>query len=322
MTASRGHDDISLEGQVAIVTGAGNGLGRAHALELARRGAAVVVNDVAVTDGGAWTADAVAAEIIAGGGQAIASYDSVATQEGGEEMVSLACRTFGSIDVVVHNAGVWRNVRFEDMTAAMLDPVLDVHLRGAFFVTVPAWRVFKAKRYGRVVLTSSATGVFGRDAGSNYAAAKAGLIGLGRALAIEGAQAGVMVNCVLPMAATSNVRRPMPPGVREQIAESLAVMQHRRQPERVSALVAYLASPRCSVTGKAFSAAAGRYASVFIGVTEGWCSPGEEFATAEDIAARLELIENTARYTVPSSVFDEFDAIAAAIDASGRAGVV
>jgi NAD(P)-dependent dehydrogenase (short-subunit alcohol dehydrogenase family) len=315
VASSQAHE-ISLSGQTVIVTGGGNGLGRAHALELARRGAAIVVNDVAGSAGEVRAADRVVAEIQDAGGRAVASYESVATAEGGESMVGLAREAFGSLEAVVHNAGVWRNVRFEDMTAEMLDPVLDVHLRGAFFVTVPAWRIFKANAYGRVVLTSSATGVFGRDAGSNYAAAKAGLIGLARALAIEGATSGIKVNCLLPMAATSTERRPMPPGVRERIASSLAVMEHRRQPERVSPLVAYLVSRECAVNGKAFSAAAGRYASVFTGVTAGWSSPTEPPATAEDIEAHLDSIEDDSSYIVPTSVFDEFDQIAAAIRAS------
>jgi NAD(P)-dependent dehydrogenase (short-subunit alcohol dehydrogenase family) len=297
---------ISFDGQVVVITGAGAGLGRAHALELAQRGAAVVVNDVAST-----TADAVVAEVEAAGGKAVASYDSVATSEGGNGIIETALRRFGSVDAVVHNAGVWRNVPFEEMTPDNLDPVLDVHLRGAFFVTQPAWALMKQKGYGRVVLTSSATGAFGREHGSNYAAAKAGLLGLGRALALEGGRHGIRSNCLLPIA-PFNRRGPVSTAITGQLAGT--GLPRDAGPELVSPLVAYLASTACAVNGEAFSAGCGRFARVFIAVTDGWLSPAGSCGTAEDIAAHLDDIEDQSSFAVPGTAWDELREIGRAVD--------
>src|SRR5438094_2476354 len=208
---------ITFDGQVVIVTGAGQGLGRAYAIELGRRGARVVVNDLAGLDSPEGSAaEAVARAIEAAGGTAVASHDTVATPEGGQPIVDKAVETFGTIDAVIHNAGVWRHKYYEDMTPDQLDPVLDVHLRGAFFVTQPAWPLMQAKGYGRIVLTSSSTGAFGRLAGTNYAAAKAAMLGLARALSLEGAEHGIKTNCILPVAPFRN-RGPVPPELLEQL---------------------------------------------------------------------------------------------------------
>jgi len=270
---------ISFEGQVAIVTGAGGGLGRTYALELARRGAAVVVNDVAGLDSADGPAsDAVVAEIEAAGGKAVSSWDSVATPDGGHAIVEKALECFGTVDAVIHNAGVWRHVFYDEMTPHQLDPVLDVHLRGAFFVSQPAWSIMKRKGYGRIVLTSSGAGAFGREKGTNYVAAKAGVLGLGRALALEGARHGILSNCILPIAPFG--RRSNEPSGREgsvttEIGEELrnSGLPPNAEPELVSPMVAYLASSACAVNGEAFSAGCGRYARVFIGVTRGWVNP-------------------------------------------------
>jgi NAD(P)-dependent dehydrogenase (short-subunit alcohol dehydrogenase family) len=299
---------ISFAGQVVIVTGAGQGLGREYALELARRGARVVVNDVAGSDSpdGA-AADAVVSAIEAAGGIAVASYDSVATPEGGKAIVDHAVEHFGTVDAVIHNAGVWRHKLYHEMSADQLDPVLDVHLRGAFFVTQPAWSLMKAKRYGRIVLTSSSTGAFGREAGTNYAAAKAGMLGLGRALALEGAQFGIRTNCILPVAPFRK-RGPVPALLTERLNKA-GLRPEDAGPELVAPMVVYLASTACAVSGEAFSAGGRRFGRVFIGVADGWLSPGGASATAEDIEAHLSEIEDLSNYALPASSWAELQDI-------------
>ncbi len=298
---------ISFAGQVVVVTGAGAWLGRSYALEVARRGGAVVVNDIANA-----AADAVVAEIVGGGGRAVASYDSVATPQGGRAIIDRALEAFGTIDAVIHNAGVWRNVAYDEMTADKVDPVLDVHLRGAFFVTQPAWPIMKQKGYGRIVLTSSGAGSFGREAGTNYAAAKAAVLGLGRALSLEGTRHGILSNCILPIAPW---RPPgeaaVPTTVREQLVNS--GLPEDAGPELVAPMVVYLASSACTVTGEAFSAGAGRYARVFIAVSRGWLSPSRQDATAENISAHLDEIDDLGDFTVPGEVWEELREIGQAL---------
>jgi NAD(P)-dependent dehydrogenase (short-subunit alcohol dehydrogenase family) len=314
--------DISFEGQVVVVTGAGGKLGRAYALEFARRGAAVVVNDVGGLDSPSGpAADGVVAEIEAAGGKAVTSYDSVATAAGGRAIIDRALESFGTIDAVVHNAGVWRHVFYEDMTHDQLDPVLDVHLRGAFFVTQPAWAIMREKGYGRIVLTSSGAGAFGREQGTNYVAAKAGVIGLGRALSLEGTRHGILTNCILPIAPFDR-QRPVPPETTEQLMKS--GLPPNAAPESVAPMVAYLASAACAVSGEAFSAGCGRFARVFIGVARGWLSPDDTDATAEDISAHIHDIEDLDDFAVPGSVWEELREIGRAYasrdDFKGSAG--
>jgi NAD(P)-dependent dehydrogenase (short-subunit alcohol dehydrogenase family) len=299
---------ISFDGQVAIVTGAGQGLGRAYALELGRRGARVVVNDLAGLDDPAGSAaEAVVREIAAGGGTAVASHDTVATPEGGRAILDTALSNFGTIDAVVHNAGVWRHKLFEEMTPDQLDPVLDVHLRGAFFVTQPAWPIMQAKGYGRIVLTSSSTGAFGRVAGSNYAAAKAAMLGMGRALSIEGAGYGIKTNCILPVAPFRN-RGPVPTALSQQLNSS-GLAPEDAGPELVAPMVVYLASAACSVSGEAFSAGGNRFGRVFVAVADGWLAPQGTCATAEDIEAHLAEIEDRSSYAIPPTSLDELGVI-------------
>jgi NAD(P)-dependent dehydrogenase (short-subunit alcohol dehydrogenase family) len=289
--------DISFDGRVVIVTGAGHGLGKTYALELAKRGAAVVVNDLGGardgTGASSSAADEVVEEIKAAGGDAAASYDSVATPEGGAAIVTTAIDKFGKIDVVINNAGILRDKSFANLEWADLDAVLDVHLKGAFYVTQPAFRVMKDQGYGRLVFTSSNAGMFGNFGQTNYGAAKTGLTGFSNVLAIEGAKYGIKSNVVMPVART------------RMTEELLGPAADLLDPELVTPLVVYLASEACEVTHEVFSAAAGRYSRVFIGLTDGWFAGKGNKPSAEEIAKHWDDIENRDGYIVPLSSGDE-----------------
>ena len=288
---------LSFEGQVAIVTGAGRGLGRVHALELARRGASVVANDLSGAEG-------VVAEIVAAGGKAVGSSDSVATPEGGAAIVQQALDSFGTVDIVINNAGFPRWGYFEDLTVAAIREVIDVHVLGAFWVTQPAWRVMKERGYGRVLITSSSAGMLGHHASANYSAAKAGLYGLMKVLAFEGQEYGIKVNALLPGAQSDfSEGNPLPdfdkfPAVPELVAE-------RWQPEPVTSLVAYLVSRDCPVTGEAFRASYGLYGRVFVGVAHGWLASDAAAVSAEDVRDHFDQIRDLEGHTVPTWVYEE-----------------
>jgi NAD(P)-dependent dehydrogenase (short-subunit alcohol dehydrogenase family) len=300
-------DQVTLADQVAIVTGAGRGLGRSHSLELARRGAAIVVNDLSRE-----YADEVVAAIEAGGGRAAPSYDSVATPEGAAGIVSTARERFGTVDAVVNNAGFMRNGWFEDLTAEGLRSLLAVHIEGSFYVTQAAWPTMREKGYGRVVMTSSAGGMFAMEGESNYAAAKGGCYGLMKALAYEGADHGILVNAILPMATTTIAADdPIPEYGERYPADVREFLAPRRTTDLVSPLVAYLTSPACTVNSEAFSAGFGRFARVFVGETRGWAPADLESVTAENIAEHLDEIRDRDDYTVPANIFDEVKYIAA-----------
>jgi NAD(P)-dependent dehydrogenase (short-subunit alcohol dehydrogenase family) len=304
-------EPISFDGQVVIVTGAGRGLGRGYCLDLARRGAAVVVNDL-----DAAAADEVVAEIGAAGGTAVASPDSVATPDGGRAVVDRALEAFGTVDAVVNNAGFLRNGYFEELTLDRIDAILDVHVRGAFFVTQPAWTVMRAKGYGRVILTSSASGMFGLRGQANYCAAKAAAHGLCRGLAIEGEACGILVNAVVPMAlGTTTIAEghPLPGWDEDADFEARAVLDGREGVDTVVPLVTFLASRTCTVSGEMFSAVGGRYARVFVGVAPGWLAADVHCVTAEDIVRHLEAIRQLDGFSVPGSLHDEVKAVAAAV---------
>ncbi|HEX3907521.1 MAG TPA: SDR family oxidoreductase [Mycobacteriales bacterium] len=289
--------EITFDGRVAIVTGAGGGLGRTYALELARRGAQVVVNDLGGSVNGEGGDDAAAQKVVdeikAAGGEATPNYDSVSSPEGGESIVKTAVDTYGKVDVVINNAGILRDKSFAKMSWEDLDLVIDVHLRGAFYVSQPAFKVMKENGYGRFVFTSSNSGVFGNFGQANYGAAKMGLVGLSNVLAIEGAKAGILSNVVCPVAGT------------RMTEELLGDFAKLLKPETVTPLVTFLASEACTFTHETFSAAGGRYARVFVGLAPGWYGGKDTIATAEDVLDNIDQIENQEGYIVPTQSGDE-----------------
>lgn len=299
---------ISFADQVAVVTGAGRGIGRAYSRALARRGARVVVNDVVPEH-----ADAVVGEIVAAGGTAVAVHDSVMHPEGAAAIVATAVDRLGSLEIVVNNAGFMRNGYFEDQTPGMLDSVLGVHIGGAFFVTQAAWPVLRERGYGRVVMTSSAGGLFAMQGEANYAAAKAGVYGLVKALAYEGREHGIHVNAVLPHANTTIAVDDPVPGHRERFRPGVSeVVRPRRVAEAVAPLVLYLLSRACTLNGEAFAAGCGRFARVFVAETVGWCSPGLDIEV-EDVAEHLDEIRSQDGYVVPEDLYQEIELFARAL---------
>lgn len=297
--------DVTFDGQVAIVSGAGAGLGRLYALELAARGARVIVNDpggaVDGQGGDQRAATAVVDEIVAQGGQALASFDSVATEQGGAAIVAAAVETFGRVDVLVNNAGILRDRALHNMSVTEWQGVLDVHLNGAFFVTRAAFPHMREQGYGRIVFATSNAGLFGNFGQANYGAAKAGLIGLCRVVAIEGERRGVLANVIAPIARTRMTE--------EVLADTAAQLT----PEAVVPMATFLASSRCQSSGHVYSAAGGRYARVFTALASGWVASPEQM-TAEGIAENLDKIDAQGGYLVPQTVFDELAAVRAALE--------
>jgi len=296
--------DLRFDGRVAIITGSGGGLGRSHALELARRGAQILVNDLGgALDGSGSSlsaADRVVDEITTFGGIAAPNHDSVATAEGGQAIVQAALDAFGRVDIVINNAGILRDKAFHKMDGAMIDAVIDVHLKGAFYVSQPAFRLMREQGYGRIVNTTSASGLFGNFGQANYGAAKAGLAGLNRVLAIEGAAHGIKVNAIAPIASTR---------MTENILGDLA---SKVSPETVSPLVVYLAHEDCSVNGHVYSVAGGRIARIFVAETHGAVLTEN---TPEGVRDHLSLIDETdpERFQEPSSLDEETTIIAKAL---------
>lgn len=305
--------DISFEGRVAIVTGAGGGLGRTYAMEIARRGGAVVVNDLGGTFDGKGSshsmADRVVEEIRGAGGKAVAGYESVASRAGGEAIVQTAVTAFGRVDVVINNAGHLRNAPFEDIDDSILDSIIEVHLKGAFYVTQPAYRLMKQQKYGRVVFASSAAGMLGNPEQAAYGAAKAGLVGLMNVLSLEGEKHGVLCNALLPTA-TSRMAAAMSPAQMKEIERNMGAIAHlignSHDPSFVTPLVVYLASEQCKSTHAIYSATWGRYARAFLGYCEGWAASREVAPEAEDIAAHWAQVTSPGRYCIPANLEDEF----------------
>src|SRR4051794_1465249 len=287
--------DLGFDGKVAIVTGAAGGLGRSHAMLLASRGAQVVVNDLGGSLQGEGAdpaaAQATAKEIEDLGGVAVADSNTVATPDGGEAIVKAALDAFGRVDIVINNAGMLADKTFHNMTPEMVNAVLDVHLKGAFWVTRPAWVKMREQGYGRVVNTASNSGILGNFGQANYGAAKMGLVGFTRVLAAEGAKYNIKVNAIAPVART-------------RMTESLlGELGEKVDPELVSPIVAWLVHEDCPVSGEVYSAAGGRIARFFVGLTPGYYNPK---LTLEDVRDNFEQIRNEDGYIVPRNPNDEF----------------
>jgi NAD(P)-dependent dehydrogenase (short-subunit alcohol dehydrogenase family) len=296
---------IDFTGQVAVVTGAGRGLGRHYAVELARRGASVVVNDLGGSMGGegsdATVADEVVAEITAAGGVAAASHDSVDSPEGGQAIVQIALDQFGRLDAVISNAGIFNSIAFDELTPDDWRRMLRVHLDGGFYLAQPAYRVMKSQGYGRFVFIASSAGMFGQHLEAHYAAAKAGIVGLTNVIALEGEPHGILANTVLPFGLSRMVTETL--GDPKALEESGFFKAIR--PELVVPIVVYLASRACEFSHQNYSACGGRFARVFIGLGDGWMAEPSSSPTADDIAAHLAEVAATEPFTVPGSIYDE-----------------
>ncbi|EEF27519.1 estradiol 17 beta-dehydrogenase, putative [Ricinus communis] len=304
---------IDFTNRVAIITGAGGGLGRAYALDLAGRGAAVVVNDI-----GKEAADKVVQEIVAAGGKAIANYESVGTRAGADANVATAMDNYGRVDIVINNAGNQANGRFENMSDADYESVLAVHLKGAFALSQSAYKVMMKQQYGRFLFTSSSSGIFGHFIRANYASAKAGLIGLMHAVYLEGARYNITANALLPVAApTASKLGKVPentlwPDWEARMPERQPEVAHLADamtPAHVAGLVTYLVSEACTASGGMYSAVGSRFSRVFIGATQGWMKAGAAPASAEEIEAHFAQIQDRAGFEEYPSLAHEMLAV-------------
>ena len=301
-------DELRYDGKVAIVTGAGGGLGRSHAMLLASRGAKVVVNDLGGSvdgsgDGSLSPAEKVVAEIKEAGGEAVADGNTVSTQEGGKAIVQTALDNFGRVDIVINNAGILRDKSFRNMSPELLNPVLDVHLQGSFWTTQAAWEIMREQNFGRIVNTSSAAGIFGNFGQTNYGAAKAGIVGLTNVLAIEGAKYNIKANVLAPGAKTR---------MTEDLMGAMAGGDIDMSPEQVSPIVAYLCHDDCPVSGEIYSAAAGRVGRIFIAACVGYF---DKELSIEKIRDNFEQIRNEEGYQVPKNATEEMGLMMQAMNA-------
>jgi NAD(P)-dependent dehydrogenase (short-subunit alcohol dehydrogenase family) len=291
-------DEHRFDGRVAVVTGAGRGIGRAYARLLAARGARVVVNDLggSMQGFGADTgpASSVAAEIVAAGGAAVADTSDVASETGAQALVNTAVEEFGRIDVLVNNAGIMRWAGPPEVDAETLDAHLAVHVGGSFNTTLAAWPHLTAQGYGRIVMTTS-TGMLGLPDNTSYATAKAAVIGLARSLATAGAEHGILVNLVAPAAMTRMA------GMSNDEAETADLDSSPMSPDLVAPMVAFLAHESCPVSGEIYVAGAGRFSRMFIGINDGYVSTDGP-PTVETVAAHWDAINDETGYYVPADL--------------------
>jgi NAD(P)-dependent dehydrogenase (short-subunit alcohol dehydrogenase family) len=288
--------EIRFDNRVAIVTGAGGGLGRAHALLLAARGAKVVVNDLGGTVDGSGAsskaADKVVEEIKAAGGQAVGNYDGVDTQEGADKIIATAKEAFGKVDIVINNAGILRDVSFVKMTEDDWAKVLKVHLSGSMYVTKAAWPHLRENNYGRVVFTTSAAGLYGNFGQANYSAAKLGIVGLAKTLSHEGAKYNIKSNVIAPIAKSRMTETIMPPDILNKLL-----------PEYVSPLVAYLSSEGLAETAQIYAVGGGYFSRVAI-VEAAGVGIAVDKITPEAIADRWDEINDLSKATPFSNAME------------------
>ena len=272
-------NDIRFDNKVAVITGAGNGLGKSHALFFASRGAKVVVNDlggtVAGTGGSRSVADAVVEEITAAGGEAVANYDTVATEEGGQRVIQTALDAFGTVDILINNAGNVRDKSFAKMNLDDFRSLIDVHLMGAVYCTHAAWPIMREKGFGRVVMTTSSAGLYGNHGHTNYGTAKMALIGLMNSLKEEGRRYNISVNAIAPIALT----RMSAPATTPQYAPLM-------KPEFVTAAVAWLCAPDNTDSGHIIQAGAGYYSKIEVREAAGALFDTETIPQPEQIRER------------------------------------
>jgi len=271
---------IDFTGRVAIVTGAGSGLGRCHALEFAKRGAKVVINDLGGTRNGVGSDNAAANKVVEEietlGGEAVPNYDNVATVEGGENIVRTAVDAFGKVDILVNNAGILRDGIFYKMEEEDWDAVMGVHLKGAYCVTRPAFANMRENGYGRIIMTTSGAGLFGNFGQSNYASAKMGVAGLANVLKLEGAKYNIKTNVIIPVAASRLTEDILPPDLFAKL-----------KPDFITSLILYLCSEQCKDSGVMINAALGYYSRSAI-----MTGPGAILSDGEKIPAPEEIMEN------------------------------
>ena len=291
---------IDFTGRVAIVTGAGAGLGRSHALEFAKRGAKVVVNDLGGTRDGVGSSDAAADKVVeeikALGGEAVPNYDNVATVEGGKGIVQTAIDAFGKVDILVNNAGILRDSAFHKLEEENWDAVVGVHLKGAYCVTKPAFINMRENGYGRIVMTTSGAGLFGNFGQAYYSAAKAGIAGLTNVLKLEGAKYNIKTNVLIPVAASRLTEDVLPPDLFAKL-----------KPELISPLILYLCSEQCEDSGVMINAALGYFSRSAIMTGPGAVlSDGDKIPTPEEIMENWEKITSLENPKFFNQVFDMF----------------
>jgi NAD(P)-dependent dehydrogenase (short-subunit alcohol dehydrogenase family) len=300
--------EIRFDGRVAIVTGAGGGLGRAHALLLASRGAKVVVNDLGGARDGTGTpssemANKVVEEIKAAGGEAVADAHGVDSAEGGEAIVKTALDAYGKVDIVIANAGILRDRAFHNITEEDWDKIFAVHVKGSFNVIQPAFRIMRQNSYGRIVVTTSNAGLYGNFGQANYSAAKTALLGFASTLELEGAKYNIKANVIAPVAASRLTEDVMPPPVLERL-----------KPELVSPVVAYLCSEECQVSGNIFTAGGGYVGRAAIVEGKGAVLPDITIEAVRDNFAKITDMSGAEEFT---NAFDEVQKRLAAATQTG-----